>query len=132
MSCISTRGQIAGFTRHTNDTGSEIPIVANDFNKLLISFLTSAVCINMNRQRLSNSNSIRKLDKHPSGKACSNKRLGYITCEGSILKRRSSHTNPASSIGSRTIHLGEVLSRKGSTSVSTPASVCVDDDLAAC
>jgi hypothetical protein len=39
--------------------------------------------------------------------------------------------DPAGGVGRRAIDLGEILARKGTTSVSTPSSVCVDDDLSA-
>src|SRR5258706_834636 len=41
------------------------------------------------------------------------------------------HTNPASRIGSRTIDLGEVLSGESTSTVGSPSTVCINDDLTA-
>ena len=38
-------------------------------------------------------------------------------------------TDPTGSVGGRAIDFGEVLAREGSSSVSTPSTVGVDDDL---
>ena len=40
-------------------------------------------------------------------------------------------TDPAGRVGSRTIDLGEILAREGSSSVGTPTTVGIDDDLTA-
>ena len=40
-------------------------------------------------------------------------------------------TDPAGGVGSRAIDLGEVLSGEGTSTVSTPSTVGVDNDLAA-
>lgn len=39
--------------------------------------------------------------------------------------------NPSGKVGSGTVDLGEVLAREGTTTVGTPATVGVDNDLAA-
>ena len=41
------------------------------------------------------------------------------------------HTDPAGRVGSGTVDLGEVLSGESTSTVGTPATVGVDDDLAA-
>ena len=41
------------------------------------------------------------------------------------------HTNPAGGIGSRTIDLGEVLAGEGTSTVGSPSTVRIDDDLTA-
>lgn len=101
--------------RHTNDTRAEVPVVADDLDELLIGLLTGAVGVDEDRQRLSDTNGVRELDKAAAGEAGVNQGLG----------------DPTRSVSGRAIDLGEVLAREGTSTVSTPTTVRVDDDLTA-
>lgn len=102
--------------RHTNDTRAEVPVVADDLDELLIGLLVAgAVSIDEDRQRLSDTNGVRELDEAAAGQAGVDQRL----------------SDPTRGVGRRTINLGEVLAREGTSTVSTPTTVCVDDDLTA-
>lgn len=99
----------------TDDTRTEIPVVADDVDELRVRLLASAVGINENRQRLSDADGVGELDKATAGKATSDEGLG----------------DPASSVSRRAIDLGEVLAGEGATTVGTPATIGVDDDFTA-
>jgi hypothetical protein len=66
------------------------------------------------RERLRNTDSVRQLNQAASGEASVDQRL----CD------------PASKVGGRAVNLGEVLSGESTTSMSTPSSIGVNDDLA--
>jgi len=53
----------------TDDSRSEVPVFADDIYEFFIRFFARAIRINVDRQRLGNTNGIRKLDKNTSGKA---------------------------------------------------------------
>jgi hypothetical protein len=99
---------------HTNDTGAEIPVLVDDGNKLLVGLLASAVSINIDGEGLGNTDSVGELNEGAAGEASGNQRLG----------------NPAGGVGSRAIDLGEVLSGESTSTVGTPSTVGVDNDLA--
>ena len=100
---------------HTNDTRTEIPVAADDLDELLVGLLASAVGVDEDGQRLSDTDGVRELNEGTAGKASRNERLG----------------DPASGVRSGAIDLGEVLSGESTSTVGTPATVGVDDDLAA-
>lgn len=77
--------------------------------------LARAVVVDMEREGRRNTNGVGNLNEHTTRQAGSNKRL----------------RDPAGSIGRTTVDLAEVLAREGATTVRTPATVRVDDDLAA-
>ena len=58
--------------------------------------------------------------------------VGYLnqntSCQTSVNNR---FCNPSSSVGGRSVYFSVVLSREGSTSVSAPSSVSIDNDLTA-
>lgn len=56
----------------TDNTRSEIPVVADDLDKLLVGLLASPVGINVDRQRLSNTDGVGELNKGTTSKASSN------------------------------------------------------------
>ena len=97
-----------------DDTRAKIKVVKNDLNELVGVALRCAIRVNVDRQRLSDTNGVRELDKGTAGQASSDERL----CD------------PAAKVSGRTIDLGEILAGEGTTAVSTPATVSVDDDLA--
>jgi hypothetical protein len=98
-----------------DDTGSEVKVGADDFHKLIRVLLGSAVCIDINRERLSDTDGVRELNKGATAETSSHEGLG----------------DPAANVRSRPIDLGEVLAGEGTATVGTPATVCVDNDLAA-
>ncbi len=63
-------------SKRTNDTGTKIPVLADDLDELLIRLLTCAIGVNEDRQRLSNTDSVGKLDKCAASQSSGNKRLG--------------------------------------------------------
>ena len=98
-----------------NDTRTEVKVAADDLDELSRGLVRGAVSVDIDGQRLSNTNGVGELDKGTAGKASVDQRLG----------------DPAADVGSRTVDLGEVLAREGTTTVGTPATVGVDNDLAA-
>lgn len=98
-----------------NDAGAQIKVVADNLNKLVRGLLRGAVGVDVDGQRLRNTNGIGELDKRTAGETGIDEGLG----------------NPATDIGSRTIDLGEILAGEGATTVGTPATVGVDNDLTA-
>lgn len=98
-----------------DDTGAEVEVVADDLDELLRGLLGGAVGIDVDGEGLSDTNGVGELDKGTAGKAGGNEGLG----------------DPAADVGSGTVDLGEVLAGEGTTTVSTPATVGVDDDLTA-
>lgn len=104
------------FLRHTDDTRTKVPVLADDLNKLLVGLLAGTIGVNENRQRLSNADGVRELDEGTASKTASDERLG----------------DPASGVRSRTVDLGEVLSGESTSTVGTPTTVGVDNDLTAC
>ena len=98
-----------------NDTWPQVKVVVDDGNELVRGLLRGAVGVDVDGQGLSNANGIRQLDKRSPGEAGSNQGLG----------------DPASDVGGGSVDLGEILAGEGATTVSTPTTVGVDDDLAA-
>lgn len=97
-----------------NNTGSKVEVGADDGDQLVRALLRGAVGLNKHGERLSNTDSIGELDEGTASKLGVNKRLG----------------DPSSNVGSGTVNLGVVLSRESTTTVSTPTTVGVDNDLA--
>jgi hypothetical protein len=98
-----------------NDTGPQVKVVLDNLHKLIRVLVRGPVGLNEERERLRNTNGVRQLDKGATGELGSDERLG----------------NPASEVGGGTVDLGVVLSGEGTTTVGSPATVRVDDDLAA-
>jgi len=98
-----------------NDTGAEVEVVTDDLDKLIRVSLRGAVGVDIDGEGLGNTDGIRQLHKSATGEPSGDEGLG----------------DPASDVGSGTIDLGEILAREGTTTVSTPATVGVDNDLAA-
>jgi len=98
-----------------NNTGPQVPVLLNDGNEFLVALLASAISVNVDRERLGNSNRVRKLDEDATSESSGNEGLG----------------DPTSSVGSGPINLREVLAAEGTTTVSTPATIGVNNDLAA-
>lgn len=98
-----------------DDTRSKVEVVADDLDKLVRGLLRGAVRVDVDGEGLSDTNGVRKLDEGTSGQASGDQGLG----------------DPATDISGGSIDLGEVLAGEGTTTVGTPATVGVDDDLAA-
>lgn len=62
---------------HTDDTGAEIPVLADDGNDLLIGLLSGAVGVDVDRERLSDTDGVGELDEGAASKASGNEGLGY-------------------------------------------------------
>jgi hypothetical protein len=98
-----------------NDTGSEVKVVTDDLDKLLRGLLRGAVRIDIDGKGLSDTYGVGKLNKRTSAETGVNQGLG----------------DPAANVGSGAIDLGEILAGEGTTTVGTPTTVGVDNDLAA-
>lgn len=98
-----------------NDTGAEVKVVADDLDELVGGLLRGAVGVDVDGEGLSNTNGVGELNEGTAGEAGSDEGLG----------------DPAADVGSRTVDLGEVLAGESTTTVGTPATVGVDNDLAA-
>jgi|SRR5687768_14927630 hypothetical protein len=97
-----------------NDTRAEVEVAADDLDELLGGLVGGAVGVDVDGEGLSNTNGVGELDKGATSETSVDQRLG----------------DPASNVGSGTIDLGEILAGESTTTVGTPATVGVDDDLA--
>jgi hypothetical protein len=98
-----------------DDTGTEVEVLVDDLNELVRGLVGGTVGVDVNRERLGDTNGVRELDKSTTGKTSSNQGLG----------------DPAADIGSGTIDLGEILAGESTTTVGTPATIGINDDLTA-
>src|SRR5690606_35583270 len=98
-----------------NDTGAEVEVVADDLDELIRGLLRGAVGVDVDGEGHGNTNGVRELDKGAAREASGDDGLG----------------DPAADVGSRAVDLGEILAGEGTTTVSAPAAVGVDDNLAA-
>lgn len=96
-----------------DDTGSQVKVVLDDFDQFFRRTVRGAVGVDVDRQRFGDTNGVRELHQGSSGEASVDQRLG----------------NPSGGVSSRSVDLGEVLTREGTTTVGTPTTVGVDDDL---
>jgi len=97
-----------------DDTGAEIPVLEDDLDELGVVLLASAVGVDVDGEGLGNTDGVGKLDESAASEPSSNEGLG----------------DPSGSVGSRAIDLGEILSRESSSTVGTPSTIGIDDDLA--
>ena len=98
-----------------DDTGTQIEVVADDLDQLVGGLVGGTVGLNEDGEGLSDTNGVGELDKGTSGQAGVDQGLG----------------DPASNVGSGTVDLGVVLSGESTTTVGTPTTVGVNDDLTA-
>jgi len=106
----------AGEIELFNDlTGAEIEVVKDDLEEVAISLAlsNSAVRVDVNGERLCDTDGVGDLDKAAAAELSSNEGLG----------------NPASSVSSRAVDLGRILTGEGTTTVSTPTTVSINNDL---
>ena len=94
---------------------AKVEVLLDDLNELGLGLLRGAVSVDVDGERLHDTNGVRELDERALAQASSDEGLG----------------NPAASVGSRAVDLRRVLAGESSATVGTPATVGVDDDLAA-
>jgi len=103
------------------DDGSraQVEVILDNLSDLQVGLTragqTSTVGINEDGQWVRHTDGIGQLDQASVGQTSSNEGLG----------------DPTSSVGSGTIDLGGILTREGSTTVGTPTTIGINDDLAA-
>mmetsp|Transcript_105698 Transcript_105698/g.227848 ORF Transcript_105698/g.227848 Transcript_105698/m.227848 type:complete len:405 (-) Transcript_105698:20-1234(-) len=99
--------------------GAEVEVALDNLADLVVRLTralhASAIGVDEDRQGVVHTDRIGQLHKHSVAEAGGDHRL----------------SSPAGGIGGRAIHLGGVLAREGTTSVSAPATIGVDNDLAA-
>ena len=98
-----------------DDTGTEIEVVADDLDQLVGGLGRGAVALNEDGKGLSDTNGVGELDEGTAGKLGVDQRLG----------------DPARNVGGRAVDLGVVLSGESTTTVGTPTTVGINDDLTA-
>lgn len=96
-----------------NDAGPQVEVVTDDLDKLIRALGGSTVGVDVDGQGLSNTNGVGELDQGAAGEASSDQGLG----------------DPPTNVGSGSVDLGKVLSGEGTTTVGTPATVCVNNNL---
>jgi len=62
--------------RRTDDTRTQIPVLVDDGDELLVTLLSSAVGIDVDREGLGNTDGVGELDENTTSKASSDKGLG--------------------------------------------------------
>lgn len=98
-----------------DDTGTHVEVGVDDVDKLLGALLGGAVGLNEDGEGLGDTNGVGELDESTTGELGVDEGLG----------------DPTGEVGGRTVDLAVVLAGEGTTTVGTPATVGVDDDLAA-
>jgi len=98
-----------------DDSRSEIPVALDDLDELGIGLLSGSVRVDEDGQWLSDTDGVRELNENSLGETGSDEGLG----------------DPSGSVGGGSVDLGPVLSGESSTTVGTPTTVSVDDDLSA-
>lgn len=109
---VDRLGKVKGLD---DDTRSHVEVVAHDLHQLLGALVGGTVSLNEERERLSHTDGVGQLNKRTASELGVHKRLG----------------DPASEVSSGTVDLAVVLARESTTTVSTPATVGVNDDLTA-
>jgi len=95
---------------------AEIEVLVDNVKKLAISLADgSAVGVDVDRHGLSNTDSVRDLNEDTLAELGSDEGLG----------------DPAGGVSSRTVNLGRVLAGESTTTVGTPTTIGINDDLAA-
>jgi hypothetical protein len=98
-----------------NDTWSHVEVVADNLDKLIRGLVRGTVGINEDGKWLSNTDGVGELDERTASELGVDQGLG----------------DPSAEVGSRSVDLGEILSGESTTTVSTPSTVGVNDDLTA-
>ncbi|CAL9064004.1 unnamed protein product [Musa banksii] len=92
----------------------EVKVLLHNLQDLLIGNLASAIGVNKDRQWLRNTDGIGDLDDTAAGKSICHNALSCLP----------------SYVGTAAVNLGWVLAREGTTTMGSPATIGVDDDLA--
>ena len=98
-----------------NDTWSHVEVVADDRHQFVRRLLRGPVRLDEEGERLCHTNGVGELDKAATSELGVNERLG----------------DPASKVGGAAVDFAVVFAAEGTTAVSAPAAVGVDDDFAA-
>ena len=98
-----------------NDTGAHVEVGVDDLNKLLGAAVRGAVGLNEDGEGLGNTNGVGELDESTTSELGVDEGLG----------------DPTGEVGCRAVDLAVVLAGEGTTTVGTPATVGVNDDLTA-
>ena len=98
-----------------DDTGTHVEVGVDDLNELRGALLRGAVGLNEDGERLGDTNGVGELDESTASELGVDEGLG----------------DPTGEVGSRAVDLAVVLAGEGTTTVSTPATVGVNDDLTA-
>ena len=98
-----------------DDTRSQVKVVLDYLDELVRRFIGCAICLNEDGKRLRNTDGVGELDECTTSQFGINKRL----------------SDPPSKVGSRAVDFGVVLAGEGTTTMSTPATIGIDDDLTA-
>ena len=96
-----------------DDTGAEVEVVLDNLDELVGGALRGAVCLDEEGEGLGNTDGVGQLHECATGELGLDQRLG----------------DPARKVGGGTVDLGVVLSGESTTTVGTPATVGVDNDL---
>jgi hypothetical protein len=98
-----------------NNTGPHVEVRADDINELIRRPAARAVRIDVQRKRLRDTNGVRELDEGAARELGLDKRFGNPSCE----------------ISCRAVHFAVVFAGESAAAVGAPATVGVNDDLAA-
>lgn len=105
-------GQVELLDDHSR---AEVEVGADDLLKLVRGLIGGSVRVDEDGEGLSDTDGVRELDEGTASELGVDEGLG----------------DPASDVGGGAVDLGEILSGESTTSVSSPSTVCVDDDLTA-
>ncbi len=92
-------GQVLGLLQAEvldNHTGTQVEVVADDLDELLVRLLAGAVRVDEDREGVGDTDGVRELDEHTAGEAGGDERLG----------------DPSGGVSGGTVDLGEVLAEK--------------------
>jgi hypothetical protein len=98
-----------------DDAWSKVEVVVDDFNELIRRLFRGAVGVNKDGERLRNTDGVRKLYKCTAAKFGVDERF----------------RNPSGKVSSRSVNLRKIFAGESSTTVGTPSTVGVDNDLSA-
>ena len=96
-------------------TGAEVKVLLHELHEGLLVILGGAVSVDVDGERVGNTNGVGELDADTVAEVVGHEGLG----------------DPAGGVGGGTVDLGAVLAGEGTASVGAPTSVGVDDDLSA-
>ena len=99
----------------TDNSRSEVEVVSDDLDELGVRLGTGAVRVDEDGKGLRDTDGVRELDKGSLGEASGDEGLG----------------DPSGSVSGGSVDLGPVLSGEGSSTVGSPTTVSVNNDLSA-